>query len=139
MSLEPLRLIEIVTEQVGVPSMDGSRGSGLYPVPVKLSRRPTTRESGLLVQHWDRPAEFTTMHRPGIARVSGDRIILNGTTLEEVAQYHKCTLELAVAATNRDEQALQERDAAGRRREEGRLAAHRQHVEDVAKQITFDT
>ena len=28
------------------------------------------------------------MHRPGIASVSGDRIILDGTTVEELERYH---------------------------------------------------
>lgn len=32
------------------------------------------------------------MHRPGIARVAGDRIIVDGTTIEEVEKYHRETL-----------------------------------------------
>ena len=45
------------------------------------------------------------MHRPGIAKVVGNHIILDGTTADEVAQYHHKTLELAIEKTN--EQYLQ--------------------------------
>jgi hypothetical protein len=41
------------------------------------------------------------MHRPGIARIQGATITLNGTTIEEVERYHRDTLQLAVAETNK--------------------------------------
>ena len=41
------------------------------------------------------------MHRPGIATVSGDRVYLDGTTIDEVKKYHRDTLVLAVNETNR--------------------------------------
>jgi hypothetical protein len=41
------------------------------------------------------------MHRPGIATVSGDRVYLDGTTIEEVKKYHRETLVLALDETNR--------------------------------------
>jgi len=31
----------------------------------------------------DNPPQFSTMHRPGIAKVTGNRIVLDGTTVEE--------------------------------------------------------
>jgi hypothetical protein len=40
--------------------------------------------SELFLQAWDRPLAYTTMHRPGIASVTGDKVILDGTTIEEV-------------------------------------------------------
>jgi hypothetical protein len=43
------------------------------------------------------------MHRPGIAEVSGDRIILDGTTIDEAKHYHRNTLVLCVEETNRKE------------------------------------
>ena len=36
------------------------------------------------------------MHRPGIASVEGDEILLNGTTIEEVRDYHRKTLNLCI-------------------------------------------
>ena len=38
---------------------------------------------------------------PGIARIYGSIVTLSGTTIEEVEQYHRDTLHLAVAETNR--------------------------------------
>jgi hypothetical protein len=35
------------------------------------------------------------MHRPGIAILTGDKVYLNGTTVEEVQKYHRDTLKLA--------------------------------------------
>ncbi len=49
------------------------------------------------------------MHRSNILRISGDRVVLNGTTLEEVEQYHLKTLKLAIASANRDYTTLQEK------------------------------
>jgi len=40
------------------------------------------------------------MHRPDIAEVSDDCVILDGTTIEEVKNYHCETLLLAVEKTN---------------------------------------
>ena len=40
------------------------------------------------------------MHRPGIASVIGDRIILNGTTVEEIEKYHRDTLRVVVERVN---------------------------------------
>jgi len=40
------------------------------------------------------------MHRPGIASVEGDKVVLNGTTIEEVERYHKKTLKIAVDMAN---------------------------------------
>jgi hypothetical protein len=49
------------------------------------------------------------MHRPGIARVYGDRIILDGTTMEEIERYHAKTLKLALEKTNEEAAAEEER------------------------------
>lgn len=54
------------------------------------------RENEAFIKTWNQPPQFTTMHRPGIARVSGDRVILDGTTIEEVEKYHRDTLKLSI-------------------------------------------
>lgn len=41
------------------------------------------------------------MHRGDIATISGNRIILDGTTIEEVRDYHLETLKLAIQETNK--------------------------------------
>lgn len=38
---EPIRIIGIVVDEVGEPRNDGTRGSALYKVPFRLSRRPS--------------------------------------------------------------------------------------------------
>ncbi len=40
------------------------------------------------------------MHRPGIASVQGDRIVLDGTTIDELERYHLKTLKLVVRQLN---------------------------------------
>ena len=78
------------------------------------------------------------MHRPGIARVSGDRIILDGTTIDEVERYHLDTLKLAVAEANRlagqDEQKSRQRANA----EDQKRQQHRQHIAEVAERLKFE-
>lgn len=59
------------------------------------------------------------MHRPGIAGVQGDRLALDGTTIEHLGQCHLKTLELLIGQRNA---AM----AAYREREEVRLEAQRQ-------------
>lgn len=89
-------------------------------------------------QAWDRPPEFTTMHRPGIASVSGDSIILDGTTVEEVRDYHARTLTLVVAQLN-EAQARYEAEAraAGQRAAEQR-STHDDNVRSVVDDIRFE-
>ena len=43
-----------------------------------------------------------TRHRPGIARISGDKIILDGTIIGEVERYHAKTLKIAIEKTNEE-------------------------------------
>lgn len=70
----PLEIVGVDLDGVGTPRNDGTRGSALYMVPILLNRVPTPREAELLVANFDSPPSWTTMHRPGIARVSGDRL-----------------------------------------------------------------
>jgi len=135
---EEIRIIGIEADRIGQPRNDGTPGAGLYGVPVKLSRTPTKREAQLLVEHWDRPSTFTTMHRPGILTISGTSLILQSTTIEEVRDYHAATLKLAVAATNATY--ARETEAAERVREaeKARADAHDAEVRKVATEISFD-
>jgi hypothetical protein len=135
---EPLSIVGIDAPHVGAPRNDGTPGSALYAVPIKLSRRPSAREAEWLVQHWDRPPPFSTMHRRGIAYMASDCLVLDGTTVEEVRDYHAKTLSLVVAAVNASEAAASARDAAERVAAAERLDAHHQNVTDVASSVRFD-
>ncbi|QTE30915.1 hypothetical protein [Pengzhenrongella sicca] len=135
---EPLSILGVDAAGVGQPRNDGTPGSALYAVPIKLSRAPSFREGQFLVYHWDNPSSWSTMHRKGIARVVGDCLVLNGTTVEEVRDHHVGTLKQVVLASNQSESeaAVAEKlalDAATARRR-----AHETTVEAVASEIRFD-
>jgi hypothetical protein len=135
---DDIKLKGIVVDEVTEPRMDGTRGSALYQIPFQLSRTPSAEWADLFVQTWNHPPRFTTMHRPGIASVRGNRIILDGTTIEEVEKYHRDTLVLVVEQVN---QMMAERDAQRRQEEELRLhrsEEHRKLVEEVSKRMKFD-
>ena len=125
----PIHILGIITDEVTVPKMDGSRGSALYKIPFRLSKTPSRLWAALFIQLWNRPPRFTTMHRPGIARVVGNRIVLDGTTIEEVRDYHRDTLVLCIDEANRrEEQILVEK----RRQEDQHRQQIQQHVTNVS-------
>ncbi len=137
-SFEPLRILGALVDQVTAPRNDGTRGSALYRIPFQLSRRPSSHWASVFVQKWDRPSSFTTSHRPGIASVVGDKVYLDGTTIEEVEKTHRSTLILALQETNRvieehERQTLLREQEEGQRRQE-----HERSLRDTAKRITFD-
>ena len=135
--MEPLKLTEVLTANVGRPRNDGTRGSGLYAVPIGLNRAPDSVEAQLLVRHWDSPPRFTTRHRPGILTVLADRVILERTTIDEVETCHAETLRLVIEATNADAAAYR---AAQRERADAQARRdhkHDDHVREVAARIQF--
>ena len=78
------------------------------------------------------------MHRPGIASVQGDRIVLDGTTIEELERYHLSTLKLVVSQLN-DEIELHLRSERERRERDAREAfEHDRRVQETAKRMRFD-
>lgn len=135
--IEPLDIVGVATEGVGEPRNDGTAGSALYKVPIRLTRRPDAIESQLLRRVWDRPPSWSTMHRPGILSVQGDTVVLDGTTIDEVAQVHSKTLRLVIEKVNELAAAQRRRDAADRERRDAQTQAHQQHVGEVAKEIQF--
>ncbi len=137
-SPDPIRITGLIVDQIGTPKNDGARGSALYAVPFRLSRRPPDTWARFFVEAWDRPSSFTSMHRSGIASVQGDRVILNGTTVEEVDKYHRATLIQAVEKANQQVQELEVRRRTVEQREQDRLDAHKKSVADAADRIKFD-
>jgi hypothetical protein len=134
---EPIDIVGVITEEVGEPRNDGTRGSGLYRVPIRLTARPSTTWTRLFVETWNHPPQFTTMHRPGIASVSGDKVILDGTTIEEVDEYHAKTLRLVVDKVNGDAAVVEERERRRREAEEVERKKHRDNVREVSERIQF--
>jgi hypothetical protein len=135
---EPIAIEGIVVDEVTLPRNDGTRGSALYAISFKLTRRPLQVWTDAFIAAWNHPSRFTTMHRPSIARVSGDKIILDGTTIEEVERYHRDTLKLAVEAANNAERRRTEEESRRRQAEHHQSEQHRAHLEDAAGRIRFD-
>lgn len=134
---EPLHILGILSDEVTVPRMDGTRGSGLYKIPFQLSKNPSNLWSEIFVQTWNRPPRFSTMHRSGIASVYGSKIILDGTTIEEVRDHHRETLILCVNAANQKEAKIIEQEQRRREREEMRKNQHYANVHSVGDEIKF--
>lgn len=135
---EPIKITGILVDEVSEPRMDGTRGSALYAVPFKLSRSPSRIWSEAFLQTWRHPPRFSTMHRPSIARVSGDRIILDGTTIDEVRDYHRDTLVLCVERANAMVTEYEQQQERKRRAELAKKQAHEQSVRDISRDINFD-
>lgn len=134
---EPIRILGILTDEVSVPRLDGTRGSGLYKIPFQLSGNPSKRWSDYFVEAWNRPPSFSTMHRPGIASVIGSKVILNGTTIEEVRDYHRETLVLCIDVANQKESEVLRRLQAIQENKEMQKRAHYDKVNNISEDIEF--
>lgn len=134
----PIKILGVIADEVTKPRMDGTRGSALYRVPFRLSEKPDRYWVQQFVQHWNYPPQFTTMHRPGIASVIGDKIILDGTTIDEVKSIHRDTLKLCVDATNSDATQEFQRIKKVRLAEKQRIKEHEEHVRKLSEEIDFD-
>ena len=77
------------------------------------------------------------MHRPGIASVYGDQIILDGTTIEEVRDYHRETLMLCVQIANDEEARIIKEEQLKKEREESQKNKHFSNVRSVTEGIKF--
>lgn len=132
-----LKIVGILTDEVTLPRMDGTRGSALYAIPFKLSRTPSDIWGKIFIDTWNSPPRFTTMHRPGIARIIGDKIILDGTTIEEVKKYHRDTLILCVDTANRKEKEYNDRKHRTELLRSQTIDNHKKHIKDEAKDLEF--
>jgi hypothetical protein len=133
-----IRIKGIVVDEVTQPLNYGSNRSALYKIPFELNKRPNHEWIELFIHSFDSPPEFTSMHRPGIASVYGNRIYLDGTTIEEVERYHKKTLKLAVGEANSIYAKIQERKKQQEEKERLLKEQHRKKIDDISKRISFD-
>lgn len=135
---DEIKIKGILIDEVTQPLNDGTRGSALYKIPFELNKRPDYEWIDLFINAWNRPPRFTSMHRPGIASVFGNKIILDGTDIEEVEKYHKDTLKLAVEVANNT---LKEIKIMKRQKEEferQKAEEHKNKLGDISKRINFD-
>lgn len=132
-----IKIMGIITNEVTVPKLDGTRGSALYEIPFKLSKPPSREWINLFIKVWDNPPRFTTMHRPGIAKVIGDKIILEKTTISEVKKYHRDTLLLCVEEANKKEKELIHKINKIERKKEIYVQEHYQKLQDISNKIEW--
>lgn len=135
---ERIKILGVVVDEVTEPTMDGTTGSALYRIPFRLSQTPSVFWREHFVAAWNSPPRYTSMHRPGIARVVGDKIILDGTTIEEVEHHHRETLTLCVGVANVETEKAVERvhrEAHIRKQKSGE---HRRSIRDIADRLGFD-
>ena len=135
---EPLRIVGVIVDEVTEPKLDGTSGSGLYSVPLRLNRNPSSSWSDIFVKVWDHPSSFSSMHRRGIASVHGSKIILNGTTIDEVKNNHRKTLIHCVEEANRIEQEILDRELREEELHSQKMEAHRKNVKEQSEDISFD-
>lgn len=133
-----IKIKGVLIDEVTHPLNDGTRGSALYKIPFELNKRPSYEWIDLFINAWNRPSRFTTMHRPGIASVYSNKIILNGTDIEEVEKYHKETLKLAVEVANNTLKEFKTRQRQFDEKERQRLEEHKNKLNDISKRINFD-
>jgi len=135
---EDVKITRVIVEEITEPRNDGTPGSALYSIPFALSVRPPSEWVELFTENWNHPPRWTSMHRPGIANVYGATVTLEGTTIEEVERYHRDTLQLAIAETNRQYREWRREQDQRRAREDALREEHRKRIEDASKRIKFD-
>ncbi|RIK35436.1 MAG: hypothetical protein DCC58_20515 [Chloroflexi bacterium] len=136
-AFQPIKIEGVIADQIGTPRGDGTRGSALYRVPFRLTYRPPAEWVELFVEAWDHPRSYTSMHRPGIARVYGDTVVLDGTTVDEVERYHRDTLVLAAQEANERYLEWDRRRRELEERERVRLEEHDKSISAAAKRLKF--
>jgi hypothetical protein len=136
---QSVKILGVIADEVGEPTNDFHRGCALYSVPFKLSSAPPPEWRKIFIETWNHPPYFTSKHRPDIARVEGDRVILERTSMGEVKQDHRQTLKIVVDKTNRDyeEYVLKQRAAEQAKTEEKQK--HRENVRKLAEELDFDS
>lgn len=132
-----IRILNIIREDIPLPRNDGTRGSALYAIPFQLSDYPSRQWSELFIQAWNYPSRFSTMHRPGIARVNGNRIVLDGTTIDEYKKYHHETLQGAIAEANRKEREWREAQKLAEERQAKKEQQFRSNIDTQLEDISF--
>lgn len=135
---EPIKIKGIVIDEITQPRNDGTAGSALYKIPFELNKIPSYDWRELFINAWNHPPRFTSMHRPGIASVYGNQIILDGTTIEEVEKYHKDTFKLAVEVANQQLEQINLKKQQQAERERIEQEKHKRNIDDISKRIDFD-
>ncbi len=134
---DDIRIDGIIIDEVTLPRNDGERGLALYAIPFRLSKTPSELWKRIFIENWNCPPRFTTMHRPGIARVYLNKIVLDGTTIEEVKKFHRDTLLLCVEETNKKVKEIETKEEQLRRKKQEEKEQHYKNVKEISSNIKF--
>ena len=96
----PHQIKGIVLDEIGTPRSDQNARECPLQGSFPALASPVGRLGTVLVQTWDRPPSFSTMHRPASPE-SRVIVILDGTTVEEVEKVHLDTLKLSSTRSTR--------------------------------------
>lgn len=137
-TFDPIRILGIVREGVGEPTNDGTRGSALYRVPLRLSRRPSDLWTQIFEHEWNNQL-YSMLRR---AHSQGNTIVFPGTTMDEMEQHHVQQLQRVMERVNAETGRI-EREARVRaqREAEERAAIRRAHgetIDRIAERLKFD-
>ena len=133
-----LKIVGVIVDEVTQPKQDGTPGSTLYAVPLRLNRIPSQVWSDIFVGCWNKPPQYGNMHRPGIVSVRGDKIVLEGTTIDEVKKYHRKTLIQCVDLANEREIAYHERRRNKEEMRRQQVEVHRTAIQDGVEDLSFE-
>lgn len=134
---EDIQILGIIADEVTIPKLDGTVGSALYKIPLRLNREPSELWEQLFLENWKYPPKFTTMHRSKIAKIINDKIILDGTTIEEVKEYHRDTLKLCVELSNNQEKDYIRKQMLEEERKLQKIQNHMNSVKQISDEIIF--
>jgi len=135
MDSREIRVLGVIVNEVSEPQSAG-RGRTVYDVPLQLSRRVPKEWAQYFLCAWHRGPKISAEHRPVVVNVGADRIVLEGTTIDEVEQFLEL-IKFAISEANQksyhEATELQEEEIiAQQKRKE-----HLRHVAEVAKRLRF--
>jgi hypothetical protein len=133
---EPITITGVIVEEVGDLRSDGFSENPVYDVPFRLSRAPSAEWGQHFLKAWHSVQPSQAVHQPGID-VGSDRIILDGTTIDDVERYHVATLRRAVAEANELTRLEEGKLHMLADVEEQKKRDHRQHVAMIAARLRF--
>jgi hypothetical protein len=133
-----IKIKGIVIDEITSPKNDGTSGSALYKIPFELTSIPDAEWSAIFLYNWNFPKQFSTMHRPGIATINGNKIYLDGTTIDEVEKYHRNTLVICLSETNKKMNEIKRLRDGETEKAKKIESEHRKNLKDISGRINFD-
>ena len=131
-----IRVVGLLVDETVQSASRGDSDSERFDLEFRLSEYAPARWRNLFIRAWDSPVSLSSKSQPGIANVDGNRLTLEGVTLETSIRHHRSALAVAVEEANcvyQDELRLAEEVRA---QQEARDRELREKVESVADHFT---